>query len=129
MFTGTSNVHSNPTYANLHVNQRFIHTCPSCGFTCYHVYLRGSTVVKFPDSKVTINCLVLIMTISNIQRYLGKLLSLKDSSSGRRSFQYHNYLSIYYFEVNIAIQQCLSESFYFKVLWWFYSIKPMDFLK
>lgn len=91
------------THANLYVNQRFIHTGPSCGFSCYQVYLRGSIVVKFADSKVTINCLLLIMTTSNIQRYLGKSLSLKDSSCGRRSFQYHNFLSIYYFEVNIVI--------------------------
>lgn len=66
------------------------------------VLLRWSSVVKFADIKVAIDCLVLMMTTPNIQWYLVKSLYLKDNSSDRRCTQYQDVLSTYSFKYDLV---------------------------
>lgn len=49
-----------------------------------HVLSKGSKMVKFVASKVAINCLFFMMTMHDIQQYLVKSLSLKDSAIVQR---------------------------------------------
>lgn len=91
-----------------------------CGSMSLHVQSSWFNLVKFVDSKVVINCLVLIMTTPDIKRHLVKYLSLEYISSIQRcsrcfiklSTWTFSWRSIHLFEVNIMVKLHSSEGLF-----------------